>query len=58
MNTNRHANVGRPSRTYIQQRCTDTGCSLEDLPEVMGDRDKWGERERERDREIRASGTT
>ena len=23
----------------------DTGCSLGDLPEVMNDRDKWGERE-------------
>ena len=30
------------------------GCSPEDLPEVMNDREKW----RERVRDIRASGTT
>ena len=47
------ANAGRPARTYIQQLCEDTGCSPEDLPEVMNDRDKW----RERVRDIRASGT-
>ena len=29
------AKAGRPSRTYTQQLCADTGCSLEDLPEVM-----------------------
>ena len=33
--------AGRPARTYIQQLCKDTGCSLEDLPEVMNDREKW-----------------
>ena len=27
--------------------CTDTGCNLEDRLEVMDDRDKWQERERE-----------
>ena len=26
---------GRPTRTYIQQLCEDTGCSPEDLPEAM-----------------------
>ena len=26
------AKAGRPARTYIQQLCKDTGCSLEDLP--------------------------
>ena len=26
------AKAGRPARTYIQQLCADTGCSLEDLP--------------------------
>ena len=27
------AKIGRPARTYIQQLCADTGCSLEDLLE-------------------------
>ena len=45
---------GRPARTYIQQLCEDTGCSPEDLPEAMNDREKW----RERVRDICASGTT
>ena len=44
----------RPARTYIQQLCEDTGCSPEDLPEAMSDREKW----RERVRDILASGTT
>ena len=35
------AKAGRPARTYIQQLCEDTGCSLEDLPETMKDREKW-----------------
>ena len=48
------AKAGRPARTYIQQLCEDTGCSLEDLPEAMNDREKW----RERVRDIRASGST
>ena len=48
------AKAGRPARTYSQQLCEDTGCSLEDLPEAMNDREKW----RERVRDIRASGTT
>ena len=42
------------SQAYIQQLCEDTGCSPEDLPEAMNDREKW----RERVRDIRASGTT
>ena len=46
--------AGRPARTYIQQLCEDTGCSPEDLPEAMNDREKW----RERVWDIRASGTT
>ena len=46
------AKVGRPARTYIQQLCEDTGCTPEDLPEVMSDREKW------RERDIRANGTT
>ena len=43
-----------PARTYIQQLCEDTGCSPEDSPVVMNDREKW----RERVRDIRASITT
>ena len=46
------AKVGPPARTYIQQRCEDTGCSPEDLSESMNDWEKW----RERVRDIRASG--
>ena len=46
--------AGRQARTYIQQLCEDTGCSPEDLPEAMDDRQKW----RERVRDIRDSGTT
>ena len=46
--------AGRPARTYIQQLCKDTGCSSEDLPEAMNDREKW----RERVRDIRATSTT
>ena len=48
------AKAGQPARTYIQQLSEDTGCSPEDLPEAMDDREKW----RERVRDIRASGTT
>ena len=48
------AKAGLPARTYIQQLCEDTGCSPEDLPEPVNDREKW----RERVRDIRARGTT
>ena len=48
------AKARRPAWTYIQQLCEDTGCSVEDLPEAMNDREKW----REGVRDIRASGTT
>ena len=48
------AKAGRPARTYIQQLCTDTGCSLEDMPEAIDDRDGWWEKVRE----IRADGVT
>ena len=48
------AKAGWPARTYIQQLCEDTGCSPEDLPEEMNDREKW----QERVRDIRAGGTT
>ena len=48
------AKTGRPARTYIQQLCEDTGCSPEDLPEAMNDREKW----RERVKDISATSTT
>ena len=47
------AKEGRPARTYIQQICENTGCSPEDQPEAINDREKW----QERVRDIRASGT-
>ena len=37
--------AGGPARSYIQQLREDTGCSPEDLPEVMNDREKWRERD-------------
>ena len=48
------AKAGRPARTYIQQLCVDTGCSPEDLPKAMDDREGW----RERVRDILADGAT
>ena len=50
----RRANVGHPARTYLQQLCTDTGCSLEDLPNAIDDREEW----QRRVREIHAHSTT
>ena len=41
------ANVGQPTRTYLQQLCMDTGCSLKDLPEVINNRDEYQERVKE-----------
>ena len=38
------ASVGRPTKTYLQQLCTYTGCSLEDLLDAMDDKDEWWER--------------
>ena len=35
------AKAGWPARTYIQQLCADTGCSLEDLPKAMDDKEGW-----------------
>ena len=52
--THGQAKAGWPARTYIQQLCEDTGCSPEDLPEVMNDREKWWERVRD----IHATSTT
>ena len=48
------AKLGRPPRTYILQLCEDTGCSPEEMPGSINDREKWLERVRD----IRASGTT
>ena len=52
--SHRRANVGRPAKTYIQECCADTGCSLEDLPGERDGRDGWWERVRD----IRADGVT
>ena len=41
------AKARHPVRTYIQQLCADTGCSLEDILEVMDDREGWQERVKE-----------
>ena len=46
--------VRRTARTYIQQLCADTECSLKERPGAMDDRDGW----RERVWEIRAGGAT
>ena len=41
----RRASVGQPTKTYLQQLFTDTGCSLEDLPEAMDEANgKWESR--------------
>ena len=52
--THGRAKAGRPAQTYIQQLCEDTGCSPENLPDAMNDREKWWERVRD----IRATSTT
>ena len=48
------AKARRPAQTYIQQLCEDMGCSPENLPEAINDREKW----RERVRDIHTCGTT
>ena len=52
--SHRRAKAGRPVRTYIQRLCVDTGYSSEDLPEAIGDRERW----RQRVRDIRADSAT
>ena len=52
--SHRRAKVGQLARSYIQQLCADTGCSLEDLPGVMDSSDGWWKKVRE----IRASSAT
>ena len=37
--SHRHTSVGRPTQTYLQHLRTNTGWSLEDLPESMDDKD-------------------
>ena len=49
-----HEHSARTFSTNIQQLFEDTGCSPEDLPEAMNDREK----RRESVSDIRASGTT
>ena len=34
---------GRPTGTYLRQLNMDTGCSLEDMPKVIDDKDEWQE---------------
>ena len=48
------AKAGRPAQTYILQLCVNAGCSPEDLPEDMNDRERWWEMVRD----IRADITT
>ena len=48
------AKARRPVRTYLQQLCAETGCSLENLPEAMDNKKVW----RERVRNIRADSAT
>ena len=38
------ANVGRPSITFIDQLCSYTGCTPEELPAAMDDRLEWKRR--------------
>ena len=46
ISSNGRAKAERPAQTYIQQLNEDTGCSPEDLPEVMNNREEWRERVR------------
>ena len=48
------AKAGQLAQTYIQQLSEDMGCSPEDLPEAMNNREEWWERVRD----ICAGGTT
>ena len=35
------ASDGQPARTYLHQLCTNTKCTLDDLPKAIEDRDGW-----------------
>ena len=50
---NGQAKAGQLAQTYILHLCEDTGCSPEDLPEAMNDREGWWDRIKD----IRADGT-
>ena len=39
-----HTSVHQPTTSHLQQLCMDTGCSFQDLLEVMDDTDEWEER--------------
>ena len=41
------AKIERPARTYLQQLCSDTGCSREDMQRALDDMDDWWQRVRE-----------
>ena len=45
--TDERTTNSQPERTYIHQRCTDTGCRLDDLPGAIDDRDGYQEKFRE-----------
>ena len=38
-------NVGRPAMTYKHKLCVDTGCSLQDLPGAVDEKDRGKESE-------------
>ena len=48
------AKAGRPARIFMQRLGAEKGCSTENLPEAMDDRERW----RGRVRDIRADGAT
>ena len=41
--------LAEQQKRISQQLSTDTGCHLEDLHIIIAERDRWGERERERE---------
>ena len=52
--SHRQTKAGCPGWTCIQQLCADMGCSFEDLPEAMDNREVW----REKVRNIHADSVT
>ena len=44
--THGRASVGRSTRTYLHQLCSDIGCSLENFPGAMNYKNEWRERDR------------
>ena len=49
--THGHTSTDQPAKTFIHKVCADIGCSLEDLPGAMNDRDGWSERQKQRQRD-------